>query len=300
MEKPMITVATPTYNRKDKLPRVYESLKKQTYRNFEWIIIDDGSEDNTKELVEKWIQENPFPISYYCQEHAGKHVAINKVLEIATGEYFTSIDSDNEIKPESLEILINEWNKIPEDKRKMYSSVTARSYNPENNELIGEPFTKKMGKTLDCSSLDARYKYKMHYERWGLARTEAVKEFTSPVIDGKFYPETIMQDKCARKYIERYIDIPLSGYYKDTNNAITKTKLIKENFYLWQHNINDNMDYFFYDIPNFLKSFVGVSMTGFANDMKAKEIIASGNSIMKKIGITIFMPAGYILYRKYR
>jgi glycosyltransferase involved in cell wall biosynthesis len=259
-----------------------------------------GSTDNTKELVDKWIQENPFPISYYCQEHAGKHVAMNKVMEIAKGEYFTSIDSDNEIKPKSFEILINEWNNIPEDKRKMYSSVTARSYNPETNELIGEPFTKKMGKTLDCSSLDARYKYKMHYERWGLSRTEAVKEFTSPSINGKFYPETIMQDKCARKYIERYIDIPLSGYYTDTNNAITKTKLIKENFYLWQHNVNDNMDYFFYDIPNFLKSFVGVSMTGFANDMKAKEIINSGNSVMKKIGITIFLPVGYVLYRKYK
>lgn len=298
MENLKITVATPTYNRKEQLPRVYNSLKNQTYKNFEWIIIDDGSSDNTKELVDKWIQENIFPISYYYQEHGGKHVAMNKVIGMATGEYFTTIDSDNEIKPESFEILINEWNKIPKDKKKMFKSVTARSYDPETGELIGKPFRKKIGSTIDCSSLDARYKYKMNYERWGLARTEVVKEFESPKIQGKFYPETIMQDRCARKYIERYIDVPLSGYYKDTNNAITKTKIIKENFYLWKHNINENMDYFFYDIPGFLKSFVGISMTGFANNMKVKEIITSGNGILKKIGITIFLPVGYILYKK--
>ena len=295
LEKGKITVVTATYNRENTLERVYNSLKAQTYKNFEWIIIDDGSEDNTKQLVEYWKENSEFPIQYYYQSNQGKHIAINKGIELADGEYYTVIDSDDEIKKDSFEILINEWNKIPENERKKYKSVTARSYDPETGKMIGDLLKKDV---IDCSSLDARYKYKMKYERWGISRTEVIKEYRSLPIDGHFYPETIMQDKCARKYIERYIDIPLSGYYKDTNNAITKQKIKKENIYLWAHNINDNMDYFFYDIPNFIKSFIGISMCGFANKMKIKEIIKQGKGIYRKIGITIFIPVGYFLYKK--
>jgi len=62
------TVFTPTYNRAHTLPRVYESLKHQTFRDFEWLIVDDGSTDNTKELVEVWQKENLFPIRYFWQK----------------------------------------------------------------------------------------------------------------------------------------------------------------------------------------------------------------------------------------
>lgn len=75
-----ITVFTPTYNRENTLSRVFDSLKSQTYRDFEWIIVDDGSTDNTKAVVEKFMQAASFEIKYYYQKNSGKHVAINKVL----------------------------------------------------------------------------------------------------------------------------------------------------------------------------------------------------------------------------
>ncbi len=290
-----ISVITATYNRKNTLSRVYNSLKNQTYKNFEWIIIDDGSTDNTGELVEQWRKESNFPIIYYYQSNQGKHIAVNKAMEYVSGEYVTGIDSDDEIKSNSFEILLNEWNNIPYEDRKKYKNVTARCYDPETGKKIGKDLPQKV---LDCSSLDARYKYKMKYERWGLSRTEVIKKFNNPITKGHFYPETIMQDKCAREYIERYIDIPLRGYYKDTNNSITKKKIKKENIYLWSNNINNNMDYFFYDIPNFLKSFVGISMCGFANNMTLKEIIKVGNNFFKKLAIILFIPLGFILYQK--
>lgn len=95
----------------------------------------------------------------------------------------------------------------------------------------------------------------MNYERWGMTRTEVAIQYKSKEIGGKFYPETIMQDLCARKYIERYIDVPLRGYYRDAGNALTKNKINKENFYLWTHNINDNMDYFKYDPKSFINLY---------------------------------------------
>ena len=224
-------------------------------------------------------------------------MAISKAREYVNGEYYTSIDSDDEIKSNSFEIFINEWNKIPNNKKNKYKCITAMCYNPETGKKIGKKLHKKV---LDCSSLDARYKYKMKYDRWSLIRTEIMNIYKIPQTQGRFYPATIIQDFYARDYIERYIDIPLLGCYKDTNNELGKIKLKKENIYLWEHNINDNLDYFFFDIPDFIKSFIGVSMCGFANELKIKDIINRGKGIMRKIGITIFIPIGYILYKKYK
>ena len=137
MEKGKITVMTATYNRKNTISRVYNSLKSQTYKNFEWIVIDDGSTDNTNELIEKWKNEADFPIYYYYQENQGKHKVMAKALKLANGEYFTSIDSDDEIKPNSFNILIKEWNKIQKEQKNNFISVTARCYDPVTKKVIG-------------------------------------------------------------------------------------------------------------------------------------------------------------------
>ena len=290
-----ISILTATYNRERTLLRLYDSLANQTYKDFEWIVVDDGSTDKTAELIERLKKYSKFPIIYSYQENKGKHIAINKALELCKGEYCTSIDFDDEIKSNSLEILMKEWEGIQKSERKKYKAVIARCYNPENGKLIGKPMKKYK---MDCSSLDARYKYKMNYEKWGLSRTEIEKEFCSPQTKGSFYPETIVNDEAARKYIQRYIDIPLRGYYQDTSNATTKKRIKKENIFLWGHIINHNMDYFIYDIPGFIKAFVGISMCGFANSMTIRDIIKQGKGILRKIGIILFIPIGLIVYIK--
>ena len=286
-------MVTATYNRADKLHRVFDSLQKQTYRKFEWIIIDDGSEDNTKQIVEEWRSQVDY-IRYYYQENKGKHIAVNRAMDLVRGEYRTCIDSDDEISPDAFEVLINEWHRIPKNERNRFVGVTAKCYDPETGEPIGPPIP---GEHLDCSSLDARYVHKMNYERWGLGRTEVAVQFRSQELDGKFYPETIVQDQCARKYLERYINNPLRGYYRDTSNALTKNKINKENYYLWVHNINDNMDYFRYAPKNFIKSFVGISMTGFARNMAVSEMVYPLKTWWRKFITVCFVPCGYVLYK---
>ena len=99
----VFTVFTPTYNRAYTLHRVYESLKAQTYRDFEWLIVDDGSNDNTRELIQKWQNESLFSIRYIYQQNSGKHIAFNRAVREAKGELFLTLDSDDACVEEALE-----------------------------------------------------------------------------------------------------------------------------------------------------------------------------------------------------
>src|SRR5690625_3909375 len=91
-----ITVFTPTYNRAYIIKKLYFSIQKQTFRDFEWLVLDDGSTDSTKDLFDQWIkEEHDFSIRYYRFENAGKQKEINRALDLAEGELFFTVDSDD-------------------------------------------------------------------------------------------------------------------------------------------------------------------------------------------------------------
>ena len=105
----MISILTPTYNRAYILDEAYQSLCKQTSFEFEWIIIDDGSIDNTEELVSTWKKDcNLFPIIYYKQENGGKHRALNKGVSFVSSQYVLILDSDDSLAGDAVK-LIHEW-----------------------------------------------------------------------------------------------------------------------------------------------------------------------------------------------
>ena len=99
----MITIFTPTYNRRRLLVRLYNSLNEQTAHDFEWLIVDDGSTDGTEELVEHFKQESNFPIRYIKKTNAGKHTALNLGFENAHGNYFVCVDSDDYLVVNAIE-----------------------------------------------------------------------------------------------------------------------------------------------------------------------------------------------------
>ncbi|GIM28752.1 beta-glycosyltransferase [Clostridium polyendosporum] len=105
-----LTIFTPTYNRGYTLHLCYESLKRQTCKDFVWLIIDDGSTDNTKELVEKWRSENIVDIHYYYQENQGMHGAHNAAYRLIDTELNVCIDSDDFMADDAVEKIINFWN----------------------------------------------------------------------------------------------------------------------------------------------------------------------------------------------
>lgn len=111
-----ITVFTPTYNRAYIIENLYRSLQRQTFGDFEWLVVDDGSTDNTEELIKSWIDDgNDFPIRYCKKENGGKCRAINYGLDLAEGELFFNVDSDDYLTDDALE-KVSVWaDTLPED-----------------------------------------------------------------------------------------------------------------------------------------------------------------------------------------
>lgn len=138
-----ITVFTPTYNRAYILENLYRSLQRQTFRDFEWILIDDGSSDNTEALVGSWMEEgNDFPIRYHKVPNGGKCRAINMGLDLAEGELFFTVDSDDYLTDDALE-KVHQWEKTlpPEEKYCGFAGNlgTAPDVTP-NHRFAGESF----------------------------------------------------------------------------------------------------------------------------------------------------------------
>ncbi|WP_374330113.1 glycosyltransferase family 2 protein [Soonwooa sp.] len=104
-----ITVFTPSYNRAHLLPKLYESLKSQTSRDFIWMIIDDGSSDATKALVNAWMQNADFEIQYHYKENGGMHTAHNLAYSLIETELNVCIDSDDQMPPDAVEKIIEIW-----------------------------------------------------------------------------------------------------------------------------------------------------------------------------------------------
>jgi glycosyltransferase involved in cell wall biosynthesis len=145
----LLTVFTPAYNRAYTLHLCYESLKRQTCKDFIWLIIDDGSTDNTKELVESWISENAIPIRYHFQENQGMHGAHNTAYELIESELNVCIDSDDYMPDDGVEKIISFWRKYGSEK---YAGIVGLDASPDGK-MIGT----KMPENLKESTLTNLY-----------------------------------------------------------------------------------------------------------------------------------------------
>ena len=135
-----LTVFTPTYNRAYILQRCYESLVRQTSKDFIWLIIDDGSTDNTKSLVDQWIKEkNEFEIKYVYKENGGMHTGHNKAYELIDTELNVCIDSDDFMPDNAVELIIDFWSKYGTDR---YSGIVSLD-NDDKGNIIGTKLPNK-------------------------------------------------------------------------------------------------------------------------------------------------------------
>ncbi|MBQ4056093.1 MAG: glycosyltransferase [Bacteroidaceae bacterium] len=131
-----LTIFTPAYNRAYTLHLGYEALLRQTSKDFEWLIIDDGSSDNTRELVESWIAENKIPIRYHYQENQGMHGAHNTAYRLINTELNTCIDSDDYMPDDAVEKIIAFWRKYGS---KQVAGIVGLDADFDGK-LIGTPF----------------------------------------------------------------------------------------------------------------------------------------------------------------
>lgn len=140
-----LTVFTPTYNRAYVLKQCYDSLCRQTCKDFVWLIVDDGSSDNTKEIVEKWMaNDNGFEIRYVYKKNGGMHTGHNKAYELIDTELNVCIDSDDFMPDDAVELIVNFWE---ENKDSNYSGIIALDVY-KNGQVIGKELTNKKSTTL--------------------------------------------------------------------------------------------------------------------------------------------------------
>lgn len=180
MNQPTLTIFTPSYNRAHTIGRTYESLCRQTCKDFEWLVIDDGSTDNTRQLVEEWIAEDKVPIRYLYQDNQGMHGAHNTAYKNIYTELNTCIDSDDWMPDNAVELILNKWEK---DGSEQYAGIIGLDY-ANSGELIGTDFPPDMQKT----TLLGFYRGGGKGDKKLVYRTDVVKRYPPyPIFEGEKY-----------------------------------------------------------------------------------------------------------------
>ena len=193
----MITVFTPSYNRKKELKNLYESLLRQNYNDFEWLIVDDGSSDNTKEYIDLLLNENKIKINYVYKENGGKQSAYNKGLDCANGDIFLCIDSDDILKDNILKTINDDFKKIKKNK-KIGGVIYIQSYINDKDKIIGSSFEED---NAIYNYFDIYHKLNVTGDKLIVLKTEVAKEYYFPLIKGeKFIPEALIFNRISDKY----------------------------------------------------------------------------------------------------
>jgi glycosyltransferase involved in cell wall biosynthesis len=274
-----VTVFTPTYNRAHLLGRVYTSLCHQTFTDFEWILVNDGSTDNTKEVIQSFIDEKKIHIRYFYQQNAGKHFAINKAATVAKGDYFLILDSDDFLPNDSL-FLLNKL--MPEcDLDIELAGIVGRKHY-EDGTLIGS----KIGANFKGTTFDIRFKRKIKGDLGEIFKTEVFKKFPFPEIENeKFCPEALVWNRISRDFKFIFSDINIytveyqpdgltsnivkirmnapvatMTYYSELNqDSIPIIQKIRATINFWRFSFNSNLNF----IKKIKMSSLGYSIVGF-------------------------------------
>ncbi len=219
----MITVFTPTYNRAYIIDKLYESLCSQTCPDFEWLIVDDGSTDDTEALIDSFIAERKINIRYVKQSNGGKHRAINRGVRLAKGELFFIVDSDDQLPCESIQFVLTYYLQIKNETS--FAGVSGLKYLFSGERIGGEVSFS----VVDCSFVEFRTVYKVKGDLAEVYRTDILRQYPFPEIEGEnFCPEAIVWYQIAQKYKLRFFNekIYLCDYLPDgLTNKITKLRM---------------------------------------------------------------------------
>ncbi len=237
----MITIFTPTYNRAHTLPRLYDSLCNQTCKDFEWLIVDDGSSDSTDSIVCEWSKNNNgFSISYFKKENGGKPRAINYAVERAEGEFFFIVDSDDYLTSDALEKMTKWCNEI-RDINDIIGVGAAQGSSSDT--YIKKIPSIKPGEYADATNLQ-RADFNINVDMCEAYKTELFKKFPMAEWPGEnFAPEQIAINSIALAgyKVRWHSDIVYISSYRDDGLTKGVNSLIARNpmgyAMMWNHKL---------------------------------------------------------------
>jgi glycosyltransferase involved in cell wall biosynthesis len=296
----LFTVFTPTYNRAHTLKRVYDSLRAQTLRDFEWIVVDDGSTDHTAQLIANWDEAADFPIRYFRQDHSGKHIAHNLAIREARGQFFIVFDSDDACCPHALERMVYHWESIPERDQSLFSGVIGLCAN-QYGEIVGDrfPFV-----PFDRSALERKFIYGVRGEKWGAVLTEIVRRFPFPEIRGtSFVPEGVIWFEIAKTYRSRGVNEVFRIYYVNDRatgaalsgvNDLSSSAAGRSYYYVWL--LNNQLQYFFHSPLPFFKAGLMLPVLTWISRQSCRSVLNSLRYPSAKALVLLALPFALLLY----
>lgn len=218
-----ITVFTPTYNRAYILRQCYNALIKQTCKEFVWMIVDDGSNDDTRQIVESFIKEKKICIRYIYQKNQGKYKATNNAIKNCKTELFAFVDSDDFYKDDTVEIMLKTWDKY---KKNNIAGIVGRRCD-KNNKIIGN-LNDFESRIINFTTLVSKYNY--YGDTCRVYKTDILLKNIYPEIDEKFIPENVLFGKIDEKYNIYFLNEALSvSEYLDDGYTNSYKKLLLNN-----------------------------------------------------------------------
>ena len=282
----LITFFMPTYNRAKFIPRIYDNLQRQTLKNFVWLIVNDGSQDNTNDVCIGYVNENKLPICYISKENGGKHSAFKVALDNCETKYFICIDDDDVYSEYSTEFFVEKWKEI-ENQNNSSRIGAIRSSTKRHDGKFVTNFTVIENEEYDATTLDTNYIMKRRQENWTCYKTDALRsvdlfpENYWMCNHHTFFIESIWQGRFARKYLCRYINTSLCTYTDDAETSLIRHKKDKQHY--WNSFLNhkflvdEQSDYMSRNVFQYIKTilriniyrnYLGVGMLDFLHHTK--------------------------------
>lgn len=222
--RPIFTIFTATFNRAHTLTRLFDSIAAQDFRDFEWVVVDDGSTDDTEDLISHFARKADFPVRYFRQAHGHKKVAYNYGVREARGELMVCWDSDDAALPHALRVLHQEWLAIPEAGRDAYVGITGLcAY--EDGTIFGDRFREC---PYDSNTVEVTLCDNVKGDKSGFQRIEVLRKFPFPEFIDGLVPEGVVWNAIAREYKTRYINSALLTYHVEQDSIInSRNTLVK-------------------------------------------------------------------------
>ena len=289
MKTPFLSVITPTYNRAPQLRMCFESLQCQTDPDFEWIVIDDGSTDDTESLVTSFRAK--FPILYHKKENGGKHTALNAAHEYVHGEYVLILDSDDTLIPSAIEQIKKEWIQYRDD-----TAIGIVTFLKGASEDRPTCMATEEGVPVDIM----RYRRKCFYSSdcCEVIRSELFRKYPFPVFEGEtFLSEGALWNRVSLTHKCVYINrvIYLCDYREDGLTRSGRSLRIR-NPRGGMYTANLNMHSKNYLLRRVKNGLLFTCYGFFAGDSPREILCCSDHELLT----ACCMPAGYCLYRYWR
>ena len=300
---PFITVITCTYNRLESLSRLYLSLRQQTFKDFVWLILDDGSTDEVEQRVRSWQQEGWLDIDYHHFPHRGKHWTQKDGWALVKTRYSVDVDDDDELTDDGLEVLHQTWGKIEREGRDDIGMVAALAEDEKGNVICYDGW---QGDDLDTDYLSMEWTAHHPSENLLSMRSDIIQKAGVYRDEGKWLYdqvtlvlESVLWNRIAEKYHTRYLKKVLRVYHCEgehrlSKNVFNRQKCINYTFSLYVL-LNELQCRYRENILDTLKYLAEYVACGIALKYPVSQLVRSLNSRFLRVGGILLSPAAFLV-----